>query len=256
MMAGQLDPSFNGAGKLSFAPPSGSVAQTTLITVQLDERVVVAGVYRSALGLATEVLRYTAQGAIDPTFNGGAPVTLSFTPDSLYLESDGRIVVSGPKIERLNADGSIDTTFGSGTGIVATPFALASVTENGSGQIYAAGNDAAGTGRIIRYTAAGAVDTTFGNNGQTTIAIAGGGAATYTLGQVLLTPGTQAPVVSFSSTGNTSLVTFGAVRLTHEPACSTPTFGLGGVSETAGYGIAGQLGGNEHRHHRRQSTRP
>jgi uncharacterized delta-60 repeat protein len=241
LMAGQLDTSWNTYGQLSIAPPAGSVAQTSIIAVQPDERVVVAGVYHSSSGSFTQVSRLTPQGKPDPTFAGGGTVTLNFTASSLYVETNGKILVSGPDLEQLDANGTVDTTFGSGTGIVVTPFPLAGVVVEPGGDILASGNDTAGKPEIVCYNADGSINTSFGNNGATTIAIAGAGAATYKIGAVTLNSAGQ-PIIGFAANGDAGVVTFGVVRLTTAGLFDT-TFGIGGVAELAGYSQPALSGG-------------
>ena len=238
MSAGSLDPSWNGAGLLSIAPPSGASAQTTVFGVQPDERVVVGQVYTNGTTSFTVVSRLTAQGAADPTFT---PVTLGFTASGLIVEPSGKILVSGPDIESINGDGSIDTSFGGGTGFITTPFPLAGITAAGTGAIYADGTTSAGAMEVVRYLPTGAVDTTYGTAGTSTITVTGGGAATYTDGPITLDASGRI-LVGLAVNGNAALATFGAVRLTTAGAMD-PAYGIGGVAEVKGYGQPSHTGG-------------
>ena len=147
------------------------------------------------------VVRYTATGALDPTFNaaGSTPgvVTVDFqgSSDEAYAvavqPADNNIVVAGyatvndPNsfagptntdfaLVRLNPDGTFDTNFGQG-GMVTTDFiglndAATGVVLQSDGKIVAAGSAAdkdlvAGIG-LVRYNADGSVDTTFGGRVQ------------------------------------------------------------------------------------------
>ena len=83
------------------------------------------------------VVRYTQNGALDPSFGGGGKQTLDVyggrdEPYGLALQTDGKIVMAGFSMSsditvqhilvvRLNVDGSLDSSFGpSANGIVTT----------------------------------------------------------------------------------------------------------------------------------------
>ena len=235
MAAGALDPSWNDQGRLSIAPPTGATAQTTVTAVQIDERVVVAGVSRLNGTSTTSVSRLTPQGKPDTTFNNGNAITVNFTAIGLAVQPNGQILVAGPSIERLNADGSLDTGFGT-NGVAANPFTLVGLVVDNQGRIYISGNTTSGgVPQLARYTSAGVLDNTFGTGGIATLAIAGGGSAVYNIGPVTLQTigGTQQPLVGFAVDGNTALATFGAVRLTTSGGFD-PAFGIGGVAEIRG----------------------
>ena len=102
-------------------------------------------------------------GSLDPTLNNDGMVVTPVGGFSGYddgegqavaVQSDGKFVVAGYSLDsndnqdfalaRYNADGSLDATFGGGTGTVLTPFAggasaANSVAVDGSGNIIVAG---------------------------------------------------------------------------------------------------------------------
>jgi uncharacterized delta-60 repeat protein len=119
-------------------------------------------------------------GTLDPTFATGGIFTTSFTEYSsidnvMALQSDGKIILAGTGslngtfgglLIRLNTNGTLDTTFGSGG------FVLLSSTEGGevfgiallsNGQILVGTDGLPNT--IIRLDSNGTLDTTFGANG-------------------------------------------------------------------------------------------
>lgn len=105
-----LDTSFGSSG---FATPASGVIALA------DDGSAVVTVGRSG------VERLLAGGTADPAFNGGAPQTVGFTPTAVAVQSDHRVVVAGAsagnlEVARLNADGSVDTTFGT-SGVTETP---------------------------------------------------------------------------------------------------------------------------------------
>src|SRR5262249_40560955 len=119
------------------------------------------------------------------SFGGGAGyVTLralgGTTTAAVAVQPDDRIVVAGDdasapfgawhiSLARLNANGTLDASFGSG-GIVITPLgtdATAAVALQSDGQIVVAG--ASNNLLVARYHAAdGSLDTSFGTNGVAT----------------------------------------------------------------------------------------
>ena len=127
---GSLDTSFDADGKLttdfirSFSDALGSS-----VAVQTDGKIVVAGYsQQGATGHDFAVARYNPDGSPDTTFgtNGKLTIDFGFSYDigsGVAVQSDGKIVVAGQSysgaatsndfaVVRLNADGSLDSTFG------------------------------------------------------------------------------------------------------------------------------------------------
>ncbi len=130
MANGALDPTFATGGKLTLG--AGSLSA---VLVQPDRRIVVAG---NAAGPAMmTVTRLKTDGSPDTTFDGDGTSMIDFgsladAANDAVLQPDGRIVVAGytqatatpPAVARLNADGSLDATFG-GDGKVTIEFGAA-----------------------------------------------------------------------------------------------------------------------------------
>ncbi|HWP40130.1 MAG TPA: PKD domain-containing protein, partial [Tepidisphaeraceae bacterium] len=162
------------------------------VAVQSDGKVLVAGRAwtSSTTGNDFALLRFNADGTPDGTFGVGGLVTtdLGSTSDSasaIVIQPDGRIVLAGETrrsstlsdfaLVRYNADGTPDTTFGTGgSGKVFTDFSLGtdqarSVALTTDGKIVVAGS-ATVSGRtrvaIARYTSAGVLDASFGSGGK------------------------------------------------------------------------------------------
>src|SRR5262249_49454545 len=141
------------------------------------------------------VFRFNANGSLDTTFDGDGFRILDIDAgrDSIgdiAIQPDGKIVAVGQAftndnnpigsqdiaLVRLNTNGSLDTTFGGGDGIVVTDidptftvsqdFAHTVVVES-SGKLVVEGRAAVGSGplnsdfAIARYNANGTLDTTF-----------------------------------------------------------------------------------------------
>jgi uncharacterized delta-60 repeat protein len=163
------------------------------LVVQSDNKIVVVGASVNDATGGLLVVRYAVNGTLDNTFNGNGrnvflPAGLSMARASaVALQADGKIVVAGfctgidgsndMLVARFNTNGTIDATFGGGTGYVRldTDGAPAS-TESGqelliqpNGKIVVAGNVTApgSFARILvaRFNTNGTPDTTFGPAG-------------------------------------------------------------------------------------------
>ena len=153
----------------------------------------IAGLIALASGvLAAAALASSGQpGAIDKTFanqgiasfGSGPAANISFIAAEA-VQPDGRVVMVGPTkpdpsgntemgVVRLNRNGSLDTTFGSGAGAVLIDFGAGSsatataVALQKNGDIVVAGAATVGTDQIgvARLLPSGSLDATFGSNG-------------------------------------------------------------------------------------------
>ena len=181
--AGALDTSFDSDGKvttnvsINFGSDSLDVANA--LALQSDGKIVAAG---DASG-DFAVVRYSAAGALDTSFDSDGKVTTGFGSDSfdvanaLAVQSDGKIVAAGGAdgefaLVRYSAAGALDTSF-SGDGKVTTGFGSGSfdvaiaLALQSDGKIVAAGG-ADGDFALVRYSAAGALDTSFSGDGKVT----------------------------------------------------------------------------------------
>jgi uncharacterized delta-60 repeat protein len=194
---GRLDPTFGPGGKITtHVAPSGSASAVAL---QGDGKIVVVG--NAGGTFASEkrtfaVVRYLANGGLDPAFGAGGTLTTDFgqddfaSPSAVAIQSDGKIVVAGTTakraadgtaishfaLARYHSDGRLDLGFGAGGKVVtdfgddqssgATVLAL-----QADGKIVAAGGvSTGGTGdfALVRYHADGSLDLTFGVGGKVT----------------------------------------------------------------------------------------
>src|SRR4051812_22721342 len=117
---------------------------------------------RRALRQAVEALegRVLLAYTLDPSFSGDGIAEGQGTR-GFAVQSDNKVVAiantsDSPGIRRVNANGSLDTSFGAG-GKVVTPFAVNDVVISG-GKIIVGGGDF----QVARYNANGTLDTTFG----------------------------------------------------------------------------------------------
>ena len=177
---GSFDMSFSGDG-IAFAG-SGSSQGVHDALAQPDGKVAILGY--TSFPTSHTVLRLNADGSTDFGFGSGGRASISFTsgydnPRGLAIQSDGKLVTVGGAgnnfgIGRLNANGTIDTTFGS-FGRVTTDFGVYSsmaegVTVQPDGKIIVLGNRDNGDEFIVaRYTSNGILDSTFGTGGKASI---------------------------------------------------------------------------------------
>jgi uncharacterized delta-60 repeat protein len=183
---GSLDQTFGQGGRVVTNIENHSASAAAMV-LQPDGRIVLGG-GAGDLGLA--LARYEADGSLDPTFGvGGIAIGMASgtSATGLALEPSGKLVAAGPKttlippsqlasdfgVERLNPDGSLDPTFGTGGrvttdigGDIADDDFVADVAIQADGKIVVAGNSF-GTHRIAlaRYNSNGSLDAGFGTGG-------------------------------------------------------------------------------------------
>ncbi len=135
---GALDATFDADGIQ--ATTFGEVDAAYSVTIQADDKIVVAGITDSTPGEGVNndfaLARYDANGALDATFDGDGKVTTAVgaTDEGAFaigIQAGGKIVVAGVVfnganndfgLARYNTNGSLDSTFGTG-GIVITDMA-------------------------------------------------------------------------------------------------------------------------------------
>ncbi|HQA12445.1 delta-60 repeat domain-containing protein, partial [Zoogloea sp.] len=189
---GTLDTSFSGDGK-QIVDISGSSDEAFGLALQADGKIVQVGSANIAGTLDFAVLRYNTDGSLDTGFGGGDGIVTTSIGSSweaahgVAIQADGKIVVGGYTrgavdndfaIVRYAADGSLDTTFGGGSGITTTNFggsdAAASILLQPDGKIVAVGGSATNTA-IARYLADGTLDTSFSGDGLLTVSVGASG---------------------------------------------------------------------------------
>jgi len=124
--------------------------------------------------------RYNPNGTLDLTFGGGdglVTTAVGAADDigrSLVLQPDGKLIVAGEAsnganldfaLARYNRDGSLDTTFGGGDGIVMTDLgandSLQSLIRQADGRLVAVGYSSSRIA-LVRYNPDGTLDLGFG----------------------------------------------------------------------------------------------
>ena len=152
-------------------PGSGFNATVNAIALQADGKIFVGGWFTSYNGVTENYLiRLNANGTKDATFNTGTG--FNAVVRATALQTDGKILVGGSftsyngvtenHLIRLNADGTKDATFSTGTGFNAIVFAIALQAD---GKILVGGFFTAYNGvtenHLIRLNADGTKDATF-----------------------------------------------------------------------------------------------
>ena len=189
---GSLDPAFGTGGIVTTAV--GTFRDYgRCVALQGDGRILVAGEVSNGGAYDFGVVRYLANGTLDPSFGTGGIVSVSLAsnndyPKGIFVRGDGKIVVAGAAdinfgVVRLNANGSLDSTFGT-TGKVVTDFGTntfdyaEAALMQGDGKIIVAGRVSTATRGydfgLIRYQENGALDTTFGTGGKVATPVGGG----------------------------------------------------------------------------------
>jgi uncharacterized delta-60 repeat protein len=181
---GTLDTTFGKGGKVA----SVNADSATLYppgTTNAGKIVVVGFVTNRKTGNDFTVTRYNANGSVDASFGSRGTVTTdlggSDVPEAVAVQPDGKIIVAGDSrnssralpdgfgLARYNANGTLDSSFGSG-GSVVTPLwgsDLHSLALQSDGKIVVAARAAESVGQdfhftVARYNANGTLDTGFG----------------------------------------------------------------------------------------------
>ncbi len=155
----------------SFVSGSGFNGQVYSVSIQSDGKILAAGNFTKYNGVTFgRIVRLMQDGTIDSSFN--AAVAANAIVDAMIVQPDGKIILGGrfdtfdgivySKLVRLNADGSIDSSFSIGTGFDKNVYALELQSD---GKIIVGGSflDYNGTSkkRILRLNSDGTLDITF-----------------------------------------------------------------------------------------------
>ena len=131
---GSRDNTFGTGGSVRTSFSSFDILALDLIALQKDGKIVAAGTnFDSSTKVKNVIVRYNADGTLDTSFGGGDGwISWSYNAGAtdsvkgLTIQADGKILVmselkSGQvNLERLNSNGSFDTTFKDGGTVVIT----------------------------------------------------------------------------------------------------------------------------------------
>ena len=124
----------DGSLDLTFNPSTGANNGVYTLALQPDGKLLLGGIFTSINGTGrNRVARLNPNGTLDSTFNPGTGANSDV--NALLVQADGKVLLDGAfttfngvsrnRIARLNADGTLDTTFNIGTGTNGTLFCLA-----------------------------------------------------------------------------------------------------------------------------------
>jgi uncharacterized delta-60 repeat protein/gliding motility-associated-like protein len=171
----------NGSLDTGFAPLTGMGASNPIWTtsIQPDGKIILGGDFTSCNGTeSNHIARLNTDGTLDTSFNAGTGANNRVR--AIALQPDGRIIIGGSftsyngivrnRIARLNANGTLDVSFNSGTGVIGD---IATITLQPDGKIIIGGNfisyNDTPINDIARLNADGTLDTSFnpgtGTNG-------------------------------------------------------------------------------------------
>lgn len=237
---GSLDTSFGANGSVASVLGADGNNQIFDVLVQPDGRIVAVGKARtvgaSSLGDDFAAARLNADGSRDAGFNGGQALQVDWIggPDRathVLLQPDGRIVLAGFAtttltsttddtgfaVARLNADGALDSGFGSGgraaAEIGSIDFGYAAALQS-DGKIVVAGRVSYSRGDesdvgVVRFNADGTLDNGFGSNGTRTFDLSANWDEATAI--AVQPDGKLVLAVAYSDVGNFA---FGLLRLT------------------------------------------
>lgn len=203
---GSLDTSFNGTGYRIVDYGSGDNGSFGAITIQSDGKVLVSGYMFNSTNNNYDmaIYRFTTKGALDTTFNGSGKKALAFgsgrqdMANAILVQPNGKILVAGTTqdvsfgngnfaIARLNANGSLDTTFNS-TGKQTTNLGgndtvgISGMAIQSDGKIILGGSKDTGTVQLfalVRYTSTGKLDKAFNGTGKKVFDFSGSGVTNW-----------------------------------------------------------------------------
>jgi len=198
---GSLDASFGATGRLQFGFTAGRRAFVRGLVIQPNGSIALAGADDIDFAFA----RLTPAGALDTSFNRTGKLIVANINSSdpvaginaLTIQPDGKLVGAGHRatraqsgrdwaVIRVNANGTLDKTFGSG-GSVYLDFnrlndEANSVAIDSSNRIVVSGRAMTGTTQpnlmnyrvaVARFTSAGQLDKSFGTGGTAVVGITG-----------------------------------------------------------------------------------
>jgi uncharacterized delta-60 repeat protein len=187
---GSLDSAFNPGGNIGGGTSVGSIA------IQSDSKILIGGSFTyyyyyyffgsSKTSLYKNIARFNNDGSIDTTFNPSPipPPSLHITGTdggiaSIVSLGNGKVIIGGDfttyngtargRIAELNADGSLDTTFNTGSG---ADSGISSIALHGDGKVLIGGGFTNFNGsfcnRIARLNTDGSLDITFNTDNNLT----------------------------------------------------------------------------------------
>ncbi|MDI1256880.1 MAG: T9SS type A sorting domain-containing protein [Flavobacterium sp.] len=162
----------DGTPDFGFNAGIGANSAVETFTLQSDGKIVIGGTFTSYNGTSiNRIARLNANGTLDTGFNVGTGANNAVF--SIKMQPDGKILVGGAftaynnfmrnRIIRLDANGSLDTTFNTGTGASNFVNVVAMQTD---GKILIGGTfitfNSTAMNRVARLNSDGSLDSSFG----------------------------------------------------------------------------------------------
>jgi uncharacterized delta-60 repeat protein len=206
---GTLDSTFGSGGIVAIHVSSGNDSINQIILTP-DQKILAVGWSHVGTGQEIALARFNSNGTLDNTFGSGGVVLTHVSGktndagDSVILDPSGRIIVGGSSYQgtsgrytfanvllRLNANGTLDKTFGSQGKVVGTygshtydAWGTLEILPSGSTyQIAALGVDN-GNNVVAHFNANGSRVSGFGSNGEVVL-VNGGGSAFQSDGKIV-----------------------------------------------------------------------
>ncbi|MDQ3748670.1 MAG: FG-GAP-like repeat-containing protein [Acidobacteriota bacterium] len=251
---GTLDVSFGTGGKV-VTDFGGNRGAAGAIAIQPNGKIVAAGYsgnFVSGVGTTSDlaVARYNTDGTLDPSFGTGGKVITDLGGNSdfaeeVIIQSDGKIIAAGVggnfppaadtrrfSLVRYNADGSLDTSFGTGGKVITAIGNVSSASGaviQADGKIVVAGWSNSGTFAssvdfaLVRYNPDGSLDNSFGTGGIV-LTDFGSSGGDYALDVVIQSNG---KIVVVGETGPSGSPDFAVARYNTDGTLDS-SFGTGG----------------------------
>ena len=197
---GGLDPTFGSGGIMFSGVTTADVLFPPKMAVQPDGKIIECAQFDSggSAGKDFLIVRFNADGSLDTSFNFAGKVAVDFDGNadvctSVAVQADGKIVAIGASkpltsfdsdfaVARLDANGTLDPSFGAGTGKTTISFNLggnnddygAAIALQADGNILIAGSVSVAPSEydfgVVRLLPDGTRDTAFNVSGRVTIA--------------------------------------------------------------------------------------
>ena len=196
---GTIDTTF--ANRTLDIGPGNSSAHA--VAIQPDGHILLGGSSRVGSFMTFTVVRLNGDGGIDPGYGVNGVYTASDAHgdgaiDGMVLQPDGRLLVVGDdggffKLQRINTDGTLDTTWGTAGSTVTTNLRGTDIALEPNGEVVTGGNvfrNSAQHFAVALFTPSGAFDPAFGTNGIATAPTATGqgfGVLVQADGRIVLT---------------------------------------------------------------------
>ena len=195
LMAVNTAPTFSTAGTgKAIIPVGSSNDEAHSVIQQADGKLVLAGYSNNSGNTDYSIVRLNADGSLDSSFGTGGKLLIPVgdyldQAYSVIQQADGKLVLAGYSnrvgdndysIVRLNADGTLDTDFGTGGKLLIAVSSLTDIAydviQQTDGKLVLVGNSNTYNGSdsdfsIIRLNADGTLDTSFGTGGKSIIPV-------------------------------------------------------------------------------------